>query len=79
MDNNYLDLGTNKGGFVHTLSSGRVKKDGTSDGRRKKTGVVVANRYFIIGLPNGPSHQIYYRPAHPCMHASNCSAVQQSS
>jgi hypothetical protein len=24
VDNNYLDLGTNKSGFVYTLSSGRL-------------------------------------------------------
>jgi hypothetical protein len=25
VDNNYLDLGMNKSGFVHTLPSGRLK------------------------------------------------------
>jgi hypothetical protein len=27
VDNNYLDLGTNKSGFVHTLPSGRLRRD----------------------------------------------------
>jgi hypothetical protein len=31
VDNNYLDLGMNKSGFVHTLPSGRLKsKDKSS-------------------------------------------------
>jgi hypothetical protein len=28
VDNNYLDLGMNKSGFVHTLPSGRLSLDG---------------------------------------------------
>jgi hypothetical protein len=27
VDNNYLDLGMNKSGFVHTLPSGRLSKE----------------------------------------------------
>jgi hypothetical protein len=27
VDNNYLDLGMNKSGFVHTLPCGRLKRD----------------------------------------------------
>jgi hypothetical protein len=29
VDNNYLDLGMNKSGFVHTLPSGRLSLDNT--------------------------------------------------
>jgi hypothetical protein len=29
VDNNYLDLGMNKSGFVHTLPSGRLKSNVT--------------------------------------------------
>jgi hypothetical protein len=36
VDNNYLDLGTNKGGIVHTLPSGRLKLVGSTGGRRPK-------------------------------------------
>jgi hypothetical protein len=28
VDNNYLDLGMNKSGFVHTLPSGRLSSEG---------------------------------------------------
>jgi hypothetical protein len=31
VDNNYLDLGMNKSGFVHTLPSGRLNGEGTAD------------------------------------------------
>jgi hypothetical protein len=31
VDNNYLDLGMNKSGFVHTLSSGRLSQRVGSD------------------------------------------------
>jgi hypothetical protein len=36
VDNNYLDLGMNKSGFVHTLPSGRLKLVGSTGGRRPK-------------------------------------------
>jgi hypothetical protein len=30
VDNNYLDLGMNKSGFVHTLPSGRLIRESTA-------------------------------------------------
>jgi hypothetical protein len=34
VDNNYLDLGMSKSGFIYTLSSGRLTCDGPGTGRR---------------------------------------------
>jgi hypothetical protein len=59
VDNNYLDLGMNKSGFVHTLPSGRLtssRPQGESDAREE-------SRHGMMMCAVGATHE-GCRPKH---------------